>query len=64
MALAVHMQGASNRWRNFDYITPDGAIRKHDVEKLVRKKNGVPDFTDPRICPELWPVSIPAPPAG
>ena len=55
IALAVHLQGASNRWREYVYRMPDGSIRKHDVEVLCRKKNGVPDFTDPAICPQLWP---------
>lgn len=56
IALSVHMQGESNRWREYEYLMPDGSIKKHDVEILARKRNGVPDFTDPAICPYLWPI--------
>lgn len=56
VALAVHFQGKSNEWCEYEYIMPDGSIKKHDVEIMVRKKDGVPDFTDPAICPTLWPI--------
>jgi hypothetical protein len=56
VALAVHMQPASNRWREFIYRMPDGTTRNHDVEVLCRRRDGVPDYTDPAICPQLWPV--------
>jgi len=29
----------------------------HDNDWLVRKVNGIPNNTDPEICPVLWPTS-------
>lgn len=60
MALAVHLQGKSNSWQPFDYVMPDGTVKKHDIETLVRKRNDSPDFADPTICPYLWPVPDPS----
>jgi hypothetical protein len=53
IALAVHMQGVSNRWCEYVYRMPDGSIQKHELEIMCRKVGGVPDFADPAICPEL-----------
>ncbi len=55
IALAVHLQGASNRWRKHVYRMPDGSIKQHDLEVICRRQNGVPDYADPAICPLLWP---------
>ena len=57
-SLAIHLQPADNRWRR--YVTPDGTVARHANNGLVRQVDGVPDYTDPRICPLLWPSAGPA----
>lgn len=52
-SLAIHLQPAGNRWR--EYRTADGGIARHGNDRLVRSASGVPDYTDPVICPTLWP---------
>lgn len=56
IALAVHLQGASNRWCEFVYRMPDGSTHRHDLEHMCRLVGGVPDFADPKLCPQLWPA--------
>lgn len=52
-SLAIHMQPADNRWR--ERLRPDGTPARHGNDALVRAVDGVPDYTDARICPRLWP---------
>ena len=52
-SIAVHMQDDANRWKWHAY--EDRRIAAHDNDWLVRKVNGVPDYTDPSVCPVLWP---------
>lgn len=47
-SIAIHLQPGDNRWRD---------ASDHTNNRLARKENGVPDFTDPMICPQLWPTS-------
>ena len=51
-SIAVHLQDASNRYREFS--TPDGKHAWHVNDRLVRQKDGLPDYTDPDFCPCLW----------
>jgi phytanoyl-CoA dioxygenase PhyH len=54
-SLAVHLQPGDNRWRA--WTRPDGRLERHGNDDLVRTTaDGVPDYADPRICPQLWPV--------
>lgn len=46
-SLAVHLQPGDNRHR------PGTA--GHGNDRLVRTRDGVPDYTDPDLCPQLWP---------
>jgi hypothetical protein len=52
-SIAVHLQDDANRWQR--YIYPDGNLATHDNDSLVRKVDGHPDYTDPEVCPQLWP---------
>lgn len=51
-SLAIHLQPGDNRWR--EYVNRDGERATHHNSTLVRQVNGVPDYTDPDICPVLW----------
>ena len=46
-SLAIHLQPGDNRHR------PGTA--SHGNDRLVRRRDGVPDYTDPQVCPQLWP---------
>lgn len=46
-SLAVHLQPGDNRFR------PGTA--GHGNDRLVRRIDGVPDYTDPAVCPQVWP---------
>ena len=54
-SVAIHLQPGDNR------RVPDregeGELRYHRNDELVRVVDGLPDYTDPRICPVIWPVS-------
>jgi hypothetical protein len=52
-SIAVHLQDDANRWQR--YVHPDGNLATHDNDALVRQVDGHPDYTDPDICPQLWP---------
>lgn len=52
-SLAIHMQPADNRFS--DSRDPDGNPWPHYNNAHCRKVDGVPDYTDPRYCPVLWP---------
>jgi hypothetical protein len=47
-SLAIHLQPGDNRFR-------PGAD-PHGNNGLVRLRDGVPDYTDPQVCPQLWPA--------
>ncbi|MGY1701540.1 phytanoyl-CoA dioxygenase family protein [Geodermatophilus sp. SYSU D00766] len=49
-SMAIHLQPADNR-----RVADPAAYHRND--ELVRVVDGRPDYTDPRICPVLWPVS-------
>jgi hypothetical protein len=51
-SLAIHIQPGDNRWRNRPGA--DGQPARHGNDRLVRHVDGVPDYADPRVCPELW----------
>jgi ectoine hydroxylase-related dioxygenase (phytanoyl-CoA dioxygenase family) len=52
-SLAIHLQPGDNRKRA-------DAGHRHSNEDLVRMVDGVPDYGDPVICPQLWPPGGPA----
>jgi len=47
-SIAIHLQPGDNR-------CADPAVR-HTNNELVRQVEGIPDYTDPTICPRLYPV--------
>lgn len=51
-SIAIHMQDQSNRWQ--EYRRGDGSLATHWNDRLCRKVDGMPDYTDPVICPPLW----------
>lgn len=55
-SLAIHLQDDANRWR--EHRRGDGSLAMHDNDLMVRKIDGRPDYTDPDICPQLWPEVI------
>ncbi len=54
-SMAIHLQPGDNR--HVPDRDADGELRYHRNDELVRTVDGLPDYTDPRICPVLWPVS-------
>lgn len=50
-SIAVHLQPADNRHRRSD-------MPAHGNDGLVRRRAGVPDYTDPAVCPQLWPTPL------
>jgi ectoine hydroxylase-related dioxygenase (phytanoyl-CoA dioxygenase family) len=54
-SMAIHLQPGDNR--HVPDRDADGALRYHRNDELVRTVDGLPDYTDPRICPVLWPVT-------
>ncbi|HTF12109.1 MAG TPA: phytanoyl-CoA dioxygenase family protein [Asanoa sp.] len=52
-SLAIHLQPADNRWRH--QVGTDGQPARHGNDRLVRQADGVPDYADPRVCPQLFP---------
>jgi len=50
-AIAIHLQPEDNRYQR--YAAPDGQLARHHNDQLCRLVDGVPDYTDPRICPRL-----------
>lgn len=53
-SIAIHLQDDANRWR--EYRWESGELATHENDVLVRQVDGHPDYTDPKICPQLWPV--------
>jgi hypothetical protein len=53
-SIAVHLQDGPNRHHDFTYRSGNHA--GHTNDRLCRQVDGEPDYTDPSICPQLWPV--------
>jgi ectoine hydroxylase-related dioxygenase (phytanoyl-CoA dioxygenase family) len=54
-SMAIHLQPADNHW--VSSTDADGAPGYHRNDSLVRRDGaGNPDYTDPRICPRLYPA--------
>jgi ectoine hydroxylase-related dioxygenase (phytanoyl-CoA dioxygenase family) len=51
-AIAVHLQDEANHYR--EYVREDGQLARHNNNALCRQADGVPDYTDPAICPVLY----------
>ena len=51
-SIAIHMQDETNRWQ--EYRRRDGSLAMHWNDRLCRKVDGKPDYTDPNVCPVLW----------
>ncbi|MEV8590127.1 phytanoyl-CoA dioxygenase family protein [Streptomyces sp. NPDC051180] len=61
-AVSLHLQDETNEYRHHTLSTGRQQPYKHD--SLVRTTAaGLPDYTDPEICPVLWPVPGGATPA-
>lgn len=55
LALALHLQDESNRY--VPHVDASGKRTVHINDLLCRKdSSGDPDYTDPDICPVLWPA--------
>jgi ectoine hydroxylase-related dioxygenase (phytanoyl-CoA dioxygenase family) len=55
MSLTAHLQDGDNRWR--PALGTDGHPVQYQHDDQVRRNGaGEPDYTDPRLCPVLWPV--------
>ncbi|GLV55098.1 hypothetical protein KDH_19450 [Dictyobacter sp. S3.2.2.5] len=56
-SIAVHLQDESNHYQPHRFA--DGTLARHPNDSLCRRieHNGqsYPDYTDPAICPQLWP---------
>lgn len=52
-SIAIHLQPGENHWR--PYVGPDGALAAHTNNRLTRTVDGHPDYTDPAVCPALYP---------
>lgn len=53
-SIAVHMQDATNHYQQYHYS--DGTLARHSLDTLCRQVNGIPDYSDPVMCPQLWPL--------
>jgi hypothetical protein len=54
-SLAIHLQPGDNRWSRS--VLSDGTLASHANDQFVRHADGMPDYSDPRICPSLWPAT-------
>lgn len=53
LALAIHLQDESNRYRK--HVDEAGKETLHINDLLCRRgADGLPDYADPEICPVLW----------
>ena len=56
-SMAIHLQSGNNAWQEFISKT-SGKVVRHDLDKMVRQDdNGHPDYSDPAICPQLYPLT-------
>lgn len=53
-SVAVHLQDGPTRYQDFTH--KDGRHAIHYNTKIAPAVNGVPDFTDPKAFPRLWPA--------
>lgn len=53
-SIAVHMQDEKNHYQEAFYN--DGVRVPDSLDNLCRLIDDLPDYSDPRICPPLWPV--------
>lgn len=52
--LTVHLQDESNRYRRM--YDDKGKLCVYNMDHLVRRTpEGIPDYSDPRFCPVIWP---------
>jgi hypothetical protein len=51
-SLAIHMQTADNRYQFAQ--GPNGETAEHFSDRLCRRIDGIPDYTDPQLFPVLW----------
>jgi ectoine hydroxylase-related dioxygenase (phytanoyl-CoA dioxygenase family) len=51
-SMAVHLQDKENHWQ--EYRMAKGRLAHHYNNELCREVNGVPDYTDPVICPIIY----------
>jgi len=62
-ACAIHYQDADNRYN--DAPLPDGRQATHINDLLCRRDAAqLPDYTDPAVCPRLWPPMAASRPAA
>ncbi len=54
-SVAIHLQPGDNRYVAAPALE-DGTAQDHRNDHLVRRVDGLPDYTDPRICPVVWPA--------
>jgi hypothetical protein len=54
LSLSVHLQDATNRYR--EHKLPNGETAWHRNDMLCRMDGGRPDYADPDFCPTLWSV--------
>jgi ectoine hydroxylase-related dioxygenase (phytanoyl-CoA dioxygenase family) len=51
-SIAVHLQDESNHYQKYYY--EDGTLADHGNDYKVNKVKGIPDYTDPQVCPVLY----------
>ncbi len=52
-SIAIHLQDGDNAWR--EHRDAAGTNADHTNNRLVRRVDGRPDYTDPAVCPTLYP---------
>ena len=52
-SMAIHLQVGENRWQ--DVAPAPGKEAYHRNDELAPRVDGVPDYADPRLFPQLWP---------
>ncbi len=52
-SIAVHLQDEANQYRVVHHS--DGTLAHHSLDDLCRKKEAQPDYTDPAVCPTVFP---------
>lgn len=56
-SIAIHLQPGDNRHQDAPSNFDDG-LAYHRNDDLVRRgADGRPDYTDPEVCPTIWPVA-------
>jgi len=50
-AIAIHLQPEDNHYRHYEYAS--GKAAAHHNDQLCRLVDGVPDYSDPKVCPTL-----------